>query len=88
MGAGAALTAVAYPSATALASNLMSEPVQKPKDIRIGIIGAENSHTRGFGNMFNRWDGYNRYTAYNGYSPYTYTPYRYAPATKQKQSGL
>ncbi|NOQ97395.1 MAG: hypothetical protein GQ561_04450 [Calditrichae bacterium] len=31
----------------------MSKPYQKPKQIRIGIIGAENSHTIGFGRMFN-----------------------------------
>ena len=53
MGKGAALSTVAFSSATALASQILSEPVRKPKHIRIGIIGAENSHTIGFGKMFN-----------------------------------
>ena len=53
MGKGAALSTVAFSSTTAFASQLLSEPDQKPKQIRIGIIGAENSHTIGYGKMFN-----------------------------------
>lgn len=45
MGAGAALSA--------LAPQLLAGPVQDLKTLRIGIIGAENSHTVGFGRMFN-----------------------------------
>ncbi|HEX8039436.1 MAG TPA: hypothetical protein VF490_09795, partial [Chryseosolibacter sp.] len=31
----------------------MTSPHQSQKPIRIGIIGAENSHTIGYGKMFN-----------------------------------
>ena len=51
MGKGAALSTVAFSSTTAFASQLFSEPHQK--QLRIGIIGAENSHTIGYGKMFN-----------------------------------
>ena len=53
MGKGAALSTVALSPGTAFASQLFSEPDQKAKQIQIGIIGAENSHTIGFGKMFN-----------------------------------
>jgi predicted dehydrogenase len=53
MGRGAALTAVAASPVTALASQLLKDPDQDLKPLRIGIIGAENSHTIGFGRMFN-----------------------------------
>ena len=53
MGKGAALSAFAASSTTAFASNLLSGPDQELKHLRIGIIGAENSHTIGFGKMFN-----------------------------------
>jgi len=53
MGKGAALSAFAASSTTAFASQLLSSPGQELKHLRIGIIGAENSHTIGFGKMFN-----------------------------------
>jgi len=53
MGKGAALSAFAASSTTAFASQLLSGPDQEEKHLRIGIIGAENSHTIGFGRMFN-----------------------------------
>jgi len=45
MGKGAAFSVLASP--------LLGAPIQDPKPLRIGIIGAENSHTIGFGRMFN-----------------------------------
>jgi len=51
LGTGAALSTVAF-SASAFASTLGTSD-DKLKPIRIGIIGAENSHTAGFGKMFN-----------------------------------
>ncbi len=51
LGAGAALTTVAF-SASSFAPVLGTSD-DKLKPIRIGIIGAENSHTVGFGKMFN-----------------------------------
>jgi len=53
MGKGAALSAFAGSSTTAFASQLLSGPDHDLKHLRIGIIGAENSHTIGFGKMFN-----------------------------------
>ena len=53
VGKGAALSAFASTSASALASELITLPEQELKHLRIGIIGAENSHTIGFGRMFN-----------------------------------
>jgi len=53
MGKGAALSAFAATSTTAFASQLLSAPDPDLKHLRIGIIGAENSHTIGFGRMFN-----------------------------------
>jgi len=50
--AGAALSSIAF-SPTAFASQMLSQVESKQKRIRIGIIGAENSHTVGYGKMFN-----------------------------------
>ena len=47
MGAGTALAAAGFPS---VGANLTEDP---GKPLRIGIIGAENSHTIGYGKMFN-----------------------------------
>lgn len=51
--AGAALSSVALSSSTALASMVLPEVENIEKKIRIGIIGAENSHTIGYGKMIN-----------------------------------
>ncbi len=50
---GAALSSVAFTSTAAFASRLVSDTGNNQKNIRIGIIGAENSHTIGYGKMFN-----------------------------------
>lgn len=51
-GKGAALTVLAS-SAPVLATQFSPEPSRAEKKIRIGIIGAENSHTAGYGKLFN-----------------------------------
>ncbi len=53
VGKGAALSAFAASTPGAFASHLFTGPLQELKPLRIGIIGAENSHTAGFGRMFN-----------------------------------
>jgi predicted dehydrogenase len=53
VGKGAALSAFAASAPTAFASQLFSGSHQELKPLQIGIIGAENSHTVGFGRMFN-----------------------------------
>ncbi|MCK5101614.1 MAG: twin-arginine translocation signal domain-containing protein, partial [Cyclobacteriaceae bacterium] len=53
VGTGAALSSVALSSTTAFASQMLSDSDHQQKRIRIGIIGAENSHTIGYGKMFN-----------------------------------
>lgn len=50
---GAALSAAAFSSAPALAAELGSIKNPLQKRIRIGIIGAENSHTAALGKLFN-----------------------------------
>ncbi len=53
VGNGAALSALTFSSIGATASRLISEVPSGEKPIRVGIIGAENSHTVIFGKMFN-----------------------------------
>ena len=50
--AGTAVTALSFP-ASSFASALITGQDNKLKPIRVGIIGAENSHAAGFGKMFN-----------------------------------
>jgi len=52
-GRGVAMSALALSPATLAASSLGSEEQEEMNVIRIGIIGAENSHTRAFGKLFN-----------------------------------
>ena len=53
MGKGVAVTSLAFPTQALFASPYNVAPAQDLKPIRIGIIGAENSHTAGFGKLFN-----------------------------------
>jgi predicted dehydrogenase len=53
VGKGAALSTLAMSAPTGLAAQLISGEQPKVKKMKIGSIGAENSHTRGFGKMFN-----------------------------------
>lgn len=52
IGTGATLSAIAF-TAPSIVPAMSSNPENKLRPIRIGIIGAENSHTVGFGKMFN-----------------------------------
>lgn len=52
IGTGATLSAIAF-AAQSVAAALVANPENKLTPIRIGIIGAENSHTVNFGKMFN-----------------------------------
>ncbi|WP_020529616.1 Gfo/Idh/MocA family protein [Flexithrix dorotheae] len=52
-GKGIALSSLAVSSPSLLYSDYLGGGETKNKKIQIGIIGAENSHTRGFGKMFN-----------------------------------
>lgn len=53
VGNGAALSALTFSGLGATASGLIPKNQSNEKLIRIGIIGAENSHSVGFGKMFN-----------------------------------
>ena len=53
VGTGTALSALTFSTIGATASRLISENPSGEKPIRIGIIGAENSHTIGLGKIFN-----------------------------------
>ena len=52
IGTGAALSTIAF-AAPGIASATIADPENKLKPIRVGIIGAENSHSVNFGKMFN-----------------------------------
>ncbi|MFY0650791.1 MAG: Gfo/Idh/MocA family oxidoreductase [Cyclobacteriaceae bacterium] len=52
-GKGAALSMVALSTHHTMSKHLVGDYDREAKKIKIGIIGAENSHTRGFGKMFN-----------------------------------
>uniref|UniRef100_UPI0032171707 Gfo/Idh/MocA family protein n=1 Tax=uncultured Draconibacterium sp. TaxID=1573823 RepID=UPI0032171707 len=53
VGKGAAFSTLALSSTSLLAAQLEKQNENNLKPIRVGIIGAENSHTIGFGKMFN-----------------------------------
>lgn len=53
VGKGAALSTLVMSAPTGLAAQLISVDKPTSKPVKIGIIGAENSHTRGFGKLFN-----------------------------------
>lgn len=53
VGTTTALSVVALSPTSAFSSGMAPGPEKKQKHIRIGIIGAENSHTIGYGKMFN-----------------------------------
>ncbi|BBE20211.1 dehydrogenase [Aquipluma nitroreducens] len=53
MSTGTALSTLTFSTVGATASRLISENLSGEKPIRIGIIGAENSHTVGYGKLFN-----------------------------------
>ncbi len=52
IGTGAALSTIAF-ATPGIASATIADPEKKLKPIRVGIIGAENSHSVNFGKMFN-----------------------------------
>ena len=52
IGTGAALSTIAF-AAPGVVAAMAADPENKLKPIRVGIIGAENSHSVNFGKMFN-----------------------------------
>lgn len=55
LGTGAALSSIALPTtAASLVAGINKQGSTTEKRIRIGIIGAENSHSWGFGRLFNQ----------------------------------
>ncbi|CAM4400862.1 Gfo/Idh/MocA family protein [Zobellia nedashkovskayae] len=50
---GVALSSIALSGPSGFAINLVGMVKDKQKVLKIGIIGAENSHTKGFGQIFN-----------------------------------
>lgn len=53
LGTGTTLTALAFTATGTTSALFLKEPSTDEKPIRIGIIGAENSHTIGYGKLFN-----------------------------------
>lgn len=53
IGKGAAFSSVALSTPGVFASTFSTTIAPDPKPVRIGIIGAENSHTVGYGKLFN-----------------------------------
>jgi len=53
VGKGAVLSSFAVSSIPTFASKYAAMNTDEPKHIRVGIIGAENSHTIGYGQLFN-----------------------------------
>ena len=53
LGTGSAISALTLSSAGTAAAHLLGGSPSDEKPIRIGIIGAENSHTIGYGKLFN-----------------------------------
>ncbi|XOV91764.1 MAG: Gfo/Idh/MocA family protein [Bacteroidota bacterium] len=52
-GKGAALTTIGLSTSSQIIASSFADTHKDAENIKIGIIGAENSHTRGFGKMFN-----------------------------------
>ncbi|MBD1261637.1 Gfo/Idh/MocA family oxidoreductase [Maribacter polysiphoniae] len=53
LGKGVALSTITLSGPSSFATNLIAKRTGTTKPIRIGVIGAENSHTKGFGKLFN-----------------------------------
>lgn len=53
VGTGTALSALSFSVLGQVSGQILKENSSNNKPIRIGIIGGENSHTIGFGKLFN-----------------------------------